>query len=234
MTAALQISGLTPLTTIDYPDHLACVVYTQGCPLRCAYCQNSHLIPFREEPGQLSWSRVVSFMEQRKGMLEAVVFSGGEPTLQPGLREAMLSAIELGYKVGLHTAGVSASSLSKIMGLTDWIGLDVKAPDDLYQTVTGRANQQIQNQRCLDLLLDSGTNFECRTTVDWRLMQPEDLLRLAEQLMTRGVRRYALQINHGGQCLDPNLCEPAVISTSEKVQLKAVLNTMFPRFEWRE
>lgn len=234
MTAALQISGLTPLTTIDYPDHLACVVYTQGCPLRCGYCQNPHLIPFVEGQGQLSWSHVMSFLEQRKGMLEAVVFSGGEPTLQPGLRTGILSAIELGYKVGLHTAGVSASSLAKLLGLVDWIGLDVKAPENLYQRVTGKPNQHIQNVRSLELLLDAGTAFECRTTVDWRLLQPEDLIRLAELLVVRGVTRYAVQMNHGGPCYDPTLREAVSIPGTEKVQLQATLNRLFPHFEWRE
>jgi len=234
MSAALQISGITPLTTIDYPDHLACVVYTQGCPLRCGYCQNSHLIPFRDGPGELSWPELLSFLTRRRGQLEAVVFSGGEPTLQPGLRDAMLNAIELGYKVGLHTAGVSASRLAELLGLLDWVGLDVKAPEHLYQQVTGRAHQAGQNQRCLQLLLDSGTAFECRTTVDWRLMQPDDLLLLARQLQIQGVRHYALQINHGGDCLDPGMRQPAMIDPLQKARLHKTLGAMFERFEWRE
>lgn len=234
MTAALQISGLTPLTTIDYPDHLACVLYTQGCPLRCGYCQNPHLIPFVEGQGNLSWSKVASFLTQRKGLLEAVVFSGGEPTLQPGLRTGILNVIELGYKVGLHTSGVSASSLAQLLGLVDWIGLDVKAPENLYQVVTGKPNQHIQNARSLELLLAAGTDFECRTTVDWRLLQPEDLIRLAEHLAARGVTQYALQINHGGPCYDPALRDAVSIPSAEKVQLKAELHRLFPRFEWRE
>ena len=234
MPAALQISGITPLTTIDYPDHLACVVYTQGCPLRCGYCQNPHLIPFETGDGAISWGQVLDFLQQRRGLLEAVVFSGGEPTLQPGLRGAMLNAIELGYKVGLHTAGVSASRLAELLGLLDWVGLDVKAPGHLYPQVTGRAHQAAQNRRCLALLLESGNPFECRTTVDWRLMQPDDLLLLAEQLQQQGVQHYAVQINHGGTCLDPKLRQPALIDPGQKALLRQKLDRLFPRFEWRE
>ncbi|WP_027859216.1 anaerobic ribonucleoside-triphosphate reductase activating protein [Marinobacterium jannaschii] len=234
MSTAPQISGITPLTTIDFPDHLACVVYTQGCPLRCGYCQNPHLIPFESGDGAISWGQVLDFLQQRRGLLEAVVFSGGEPTLQPGLRAAMLTAIELGYKVGLHSAGVSARHLAELLGLLDWVGLDVKAPDHLYPQVTGRTHQPGQNRRCLELLLESSTAFECRTTVDWRLLQPDDLLQLAQQLQQQGVQHYALQINHGGHCLDPRLRQPALIDPGQKALLKARLEGIFPHFEWRE
>ena len=233
MAAGLQVSGMTPLTTIDFPDHLACVLYTQGCPLRCGYCHNPELIPFQTDTEPLSWSDIDGFLKRRQGLLEAVVFSGGEPTLQPGLREAMLNVKQRGYKVGLHTAGVQPSRLKAVLSQLDWIGLDVKAPSHLYARVTGRHNQAFKNRQSLQLLLASGIAFECRTTVSWQLLQPEDVLLLARQLAAMGVTRYALQISHGNNCLDPRLQRPVSLATGQLTELRQALESLFTVFEWR-
>ena len=79
----LRIGGLTPLSTTDYPGQLAAAVFCQGCPWRCGYCHNPHLIPATVKQG-IDWVEVMRFLERRRGLLDAVVFSGGEPTLQPG------------------------------------------------------------------------------------------------------------------------------------------------------
>jgi pyruvate-formate lyase-activating enzyme len=84
----IQIGGMVPLTTIDYPDHLSCVLFCQGCAWRCHYCHNPELIaPVGSTP--VAWDEVLAFLHKRQGLLQAVVFSGGEATLQPGLPEAM-------------------------------------------------------------------------------------------------------------------------------------------------
>ena len=88
--ASLQVGGLVPLSTADYPDHLAAVVFCQGCPWRCPYCHNPHLLPRRSD-APIDWADVLAFLERRRGLLEAVVFSGGEPTLQPALADAIRS-----------------------------------------------------------------------------------------------------------------------------------------------
>ena len=85
---ALRVGGLTPLTTIDYPGELAAVVFCQGCPWRCRYCQNADLLPGRGR-NELPWERVMELLERRRGLLDAVVFSGGEPTLQAALADAV-------------------------------------------------------------------------------------------------------------------------------------------------
>lgn len=230
----LPVGGITPLTTIDFPDHLACVLYTQGCPLRCGYCQNPHLIPYRGASEAMAWPAVETWLESRRDFIEAVVFSGGEPTIHDDLREAMLRASKLGFKIGLHSAGVNANRLADLLGLVDWIGLDVKAGPDQYRLITGRSHLDIQNARCVDLLLASGTAFECRTTVNWHLFAPEQVLRLGEDLAGRGVRHYAIQLSHGQGCLDPGLAEPCRPEAEVLLQLRRDLEGLFPRFEWRE
>ncbi len=233
MVAGLQVSGMTPLTTIDFPDYLACVLYTQGCPLRCGYCHNPELIPFQTDTESISWSDIDDFLLRRQGLLEAVVFSGGEPTLQAGLPEAILKVKNRGYKVGLHSAGVQPARLKEVLNHLDWVGLDVKAPSHLYTRVTGRNNQAVKNRQSLQLLLASGISFECRTTVSWQQLQPEDILLLARQLAGMGVTRYALQISHGQNCLDPRLRGAISLATEQLANLRRELESLFSVFEWR-
>ncbi|GGO76531.1 class III (anaerobic) ribonucleoside-triphosphate reductase activating protein NrdG [Marinobacterium nitratireducens] len=230
----LPVGGITPLTTIDFPDHLACVLYTQGCPLRCGYCQNPHLIPHRAQPDSMSWSAFESWLVERRGFIEAVVFSGGEPTIHADLREAMRRVSTLGYKIGLHSAGVNANRLADLLGLVDWVGLDVKAGPDQYRLITGRPHLEAQNARCVDLLLESGIAFECRTTVNWHLFTPGQVLRLGEALAGRGIPHYAIQLSHGNGCLDPALAEPRRPEPEVLLQLRRDLERLFPRLEWRE
>lgn len=94
---SLHIGGLQAMTTLDYPDHLACVLFCQGCAWRCRYCHNPELIAPRSD-SELDWQQVRQFLRRRQGLLQAVVFSGGEATLQPGLAAAMGEVRELGFK----------------------------------------------------------------------------------------------------------------------------------------
>ena len=123
----LRVGGFTPLSTTDYPNYLSAVVFCQGCPWRCGYCHNPHLLP-AHAPGEIAWSDVLSFLRRRWGLLDAVVFSGGEPLAQAGLGDAMRTIRRMGFRVGLHTAGTYPSRLAQVLSLVDWIGFDIKAP----------------------------------------------------------------------------------------------------------
>ena len=101
----LQVGGITPFTTIDFPGRLAAVIFCQGCPWRCQYCHNRHLLPAGEN-GKYPWEEVLRWLETRRGLLEGVVFSGGEPLLQRQLPEAVEQLHRDGFEVALHTAGV--------------------------------------------------------------------------------------------------------------------------------
>ena len=105
----LAVAGLTPLSTCDWPGQLVATVFLQGCPLACTYCHNPLLIDPRA-PGTVPWADVADLLERRRGLLDGVVFSGGEPTRQHALRAAMLEVRSLGYRVGLHTAGTYPSA----------------------------------------------------------------------------------------------------------------------------
>ncbi len=101
----IRIGGMTPLTSIDFPGQLAAVLYLQGCPWRCGYCHNPGLIPARGE-SHVEWRQVVAFLHRRRGLLDGVVFSGGEPTSQTGLPDAIAQVAGLDYRIGLHTGGM--------------------------------------------------------------------------------------------------------------------------------
>ena len=126
MPASLRVGGLTRFTSIDYPGKLSAVVFVQGCPWRCGYCHNPQL-QSRDEAAGPSWSEVMAWLPRRVGLIDAVVFSGGEPTLDPALGAAMDEVRALGLAVGLHSAGIYPRRLRELLPRLDWIGLDVKA-----------------------------------------------------------------------------------------------------------
>lgn len=226
--SALRIGGLTPLSLTDYPGQLAAVVFCQGCAWRCGYCHNPHLLPPRPVAG-FEWGDVVRFLERRVGLLDAVVFSGGEPTRQPGLAAAAAQARALGFRVGLHTAGIHPRRLEAVLPLLDWVGLDVKAPFHGYAAVTGVAGSGAPALASLKLVLASGVDHEVRTTVHPALLPPAELLELARTLAAMGVRRFVVQ-DARGRGPDGRLPPPAHSSHAAQ---RDRLAGLFPEFEIR-
>lgn len=177
MTASSQelpIAGLTPFTTIDYPGSLAAVIFCQGCPWRCPYCHNAQLRPFTE--GKMPWTSVLEFLGKRKGWIEAVVFSGGEPTAHSSLLHSIQEVRKMGYKIGLHTAGTFPDRLCEVLPFVDWVGLDIKAPfGPLYDKLTGaKASAHLAFESLLHLL-SSRKPHQLRTTFDPGILTSEDI-----------------------------------------------------------
>lgn len=197
---ALAAGGLTPLTTTDFPGCLAAVVFCQGCPWRCGYCHNPHLIP-RQGENALPWENVVAFLERRRGLLDAVVFSGGEPTLQAGLGEAMAVVKGMGFRIGLHTAGMYPERLQKLLPWLDWVGFDVKAPFSDYRRINNSGGGEAARES-IRLLLDAGVEMEFRTTCHAHLLGEKDLLLMAGELAALGVSKWILQPFRPQGCTD--------------------------------
>jgi pyruvate formate lyase activating enzyme len=158
----LRVGGLTRLSATDYPDKLAAVVFCQGCAWRCGYCHNPELQP-RGGSKEIAWPDVVAFLGRRRGLLDAVVFSGGEPTLQSGLAAAMREVKALGFLVGLHTAGIVPRRLAEVLPLVDWVAMDVKARFDDHERVTGVRGSAGRAKQSRDLILMSGVACELHT-----------------------------------------------------------------------
>lgn len=190
--AELRVGGLTPLTTIDFPGRLAAVVFCQGCPWRCVYCHNPHLIP-ADTPPERSWEAVRVFLARRRGLLDGVVFSGGEPTLQSALPEAMREVRDMGFQVALHTAGMYPERLAAVLPMLDWVGLDIKAPAHLHDAIVGAPGGHARVLASLDLILASGVAHQCRTTWSPELYDAETLAAMTAGLADRGVRHWTRQ-----------------------------------------
>ena len=158
----LRVGGLTRLSTIDYPGKLAAVVYCQGCAWRCGYCHNPHLMAKAGEQ-EIAWPSVLEFLEKRRRLLDAVVFSGGEPTLQRSLEEAMQAVKAMGFLIGLHTAGIVPRNLERVLPLVDWVGMDLKAPWESHSQVTGRAGSGRRARESMERIIASGVACEFHT-----------------------------------------------------------------------
>ena len=200
------------------------MVFLQGCPWRCAYCHNPHLIA-PDAPTTQYWPDVLDWLLRRRGLLDAVVFSGGEPTLQAGLADAMRAVRALGFKVGLHTAGAYPKQLRTVLSLCDWVGLDIKAPFAGYDAITGVPGSAQRVRDSLAALVASGVAHECRTTVHQSLHRLRDLLDLSDELLMAGAECYVLQPFRAAGCRDSALIEADdQVSTAALLQRTANLS----------
>jgi pyruvate formate lyase activating enzyme len=200
----LHIGGFTPLSSTDWPGMLSAVVFCQGCSWRCRYCHNPELIPSQGEH-EIPWWAIIDFLQRRRSLLDAVVFSGGEPTLQASLPDAMREVRELGFKIGLHTAGIYPQRLKEVLPLVDWVGLDAKAPFADYACITGVPGSGERARASLDLVLQSGVEHEIRTTVHPALLSDEDVSTITRDLAGRGINRHVIQPFRSQGCEDPDL-----------------------------
>ena len=188
----LRIGGFVPFTAIDYPDHLAAVIFCQGCPWQCSYCHNRHLLPARGA-AEIAWAELVPLLERRRGLLDAIVFSGGEPTAQAALGPAMRFCRDIGFKIGLHTAGSYPRRLAEVLPLVDWVGMDIKAAFDDYEHITRTPGSGRAARASAALIIASGVAHQFRTTVDQRLFARADVARISSQLALMGATNHVLQ-----------------------------------------
>ena len=218
----LRIGGLTRWTSIDFPGRLAAVVFLQGCPWRCSYCHNPELLDPAQD-ARVPWTEVRSFLAARRGLLDGVVFSGGEPTLQAGLSDALAEVRAMGFQTALHTGGMYPERIAALLPLLDWIGLDIKGPWERIDGITASRGSAARVQASLAHVLASGVDYECRTTWDSALFDLGELTRLAADLAQRGVRRWALQ-----------RCRPVQAGAPPSAAELRKLGTRFEHFEWRD
>jgi pyruvate formate lyase activating enzyme len=141
----------------------------------------------------ISWTSILDFLVNRRGLLDAVVFSGGEPTLQPAILDAVKDARKLGFRVGLHTAGMNPECFAQLLPLLDWIGFDVKASFADYVRITGVERSGEKALASLRSLLACHILYEVRTTWHPTLLSPDNMCKLQEELLDLGVTHYAVQ-----------------------------------------
>ena len=245
----MRIAGYEPLTLIDYPDHLATVVFTPGCALRCPYCHNPELIspqiPTSRDAGQASQNFVAGqaasdpnyftqnrereffdFLKQRTGILDGVVITGGEPTLHSDLLDFIQKVKGMGFLVKLDTNGIFPDIVQKILEtkLVDYWAMDIKHTPEKYPTASGISTIPIERfAQSVKLLMASGVPYEFRTTVVPSIHEPEDFIAIGEWI--RGAQNYYLQAFRPTKIADPALI--ARIGT-QTLDLHAIRQSLLP------
>ena len=217
-----MISGLQKMTLLDFPGKVACTVFLQGCNYRCPFCHNSELLPGTGEP-VMTEEEFLAFLEKRKGLLDGVAVSGGEPTLYNGL-EALLKKIkDLGYGVKLDTNGSRPQVLKTLVekGLVDYVAMDVKNGPDAYGVTVGLEKLKLDaTEESLRFLIDGAVDYELRTTLVEPLHTPESIEQMGQWLASlvpgKKPRRLFLQsFVDRDTVLFSGLCAPAADTVSQ-------------------
>lgn len=162
----MLIAGYVPCSLSDYPRLIAAVVFTQGCNWRCPWCHNKGLIPLQVREGALAVGDVLDRIEERKGRLDGVVITGGEPTLQEGLADFIRSVKSFGFRVKLDTNGSNPEIVAALLAehLLDFVAMDIKAPWEGYARASGLAVDVSKLQSTVQLLRGAGVAHQLRTT----------------------------------------------------------------------
>lgn len=195
----MKIAGLEKNSLVDYPEKIAAVVFTPGCNLNCYYCHNRAIIEGQETQNLIPVADVFRFLEKRKGLLDGVVISGGEPTLQKDLKAFMSILKSLGYCVKLDTNGSNPQKVRDLIehNLVDYVAMDIKGPLRKYGEICGKGSffQGYDDfldsiQESIKLLLSAKVAYEFRTTFVPELTA-DDIIEVADAI--RGARLYVLQ-----------------------------------------
>lgn len=189
----MQIAGYQPLSLIDYPGKICSVVFTQGCPFKCPFCHNPELIPHAE--GAIHEDDIFEHLDTHNRMLDGVCVTGGEPTIQAGLKDFLAQLKKRGLNVKLDTNGIHPHLVQEILNaqLVDFIAMDIKHTWEHYDDVTrtGSTGVTLNCKKTFELLSQCGIAHEFRTTVSPALHSAEHLIAMASQLSLN--ETYALQ-----------------------------------------
>ncbi len=205
----MRIGGWVKFSLIDYPGEMAAVIFTQGCNYRCAYCHNADLVLPEQYTQCIPEAEVLGFLKERQGKLNALVVSGGEPTLQPGLLPFLQKVKALGYFVKLDTNGSRPKVLKALLAaeLVDYIAMDIKAPVSKYDFVTGISTNVVAVKESIDLISRSEKPHVFRTTVVRSMLSFNDI-RDISRMVPEGSRFILQEFVPRGSTLDPEYANP--------------------------
>jgi pyruvate formate lyase activating enzyme len=189
----MQINGFQKLTLLDFPGKVACIVFTPGCNFRCPFCHNASLVTHIDGE-RIEEEETLSYLKKRQGLLDGVVVTGGEPTLQGDLADFLGKVKALGYAVKLDTNGTSPEKLKILVekGLVDYVAMDIKNTAAKYPVTAGCGSAVLGKvEESIDFLLADTVDYEFRTTVTAELHTPQDIGDIAKRI--KGAKRYFLQ-----------------------------------------
>lgn len=220
----MKVTGIQKLTLLDYPGVVACTVFTAGCNFRCPFCHNAMLVlPEQIDDECLTDDEVFGFLKKRRGVLDGVAVTGGEPLLHADMPEFLARVKELGYKIKLDTNGSNPELLSEIIKnkLVDRVAMDIKnAPEEYARTIGLESFDIAPVERSKEMLLSGETDYEFRTTVVKGIHTKESLIGAAKWI--EGAKEYYLQ-----QFKDSgNLILPDGLSAYDEKQMHALADAV--------
>ncbi len=229
----MLIKGLQKLTLLDFPDKMACTVFTFGCNFRCPFCHNASLVlADRATEDTMPEEEFFSFLARRKGMLEGVCVTGGEPTLQPDLPAFLGRIKDMGYSLKLDTNGYRPAVLKALVeeGLVDYVAMDVKNSLPRYGETVGIRNfDTAPIEESLDYLMEGRVAFEFRTTLVRGLHTVEDIRTMGSRVA--GQERFFLQtFKDSGDLIADGL---SAFTSAETAEMLAALRTYVPNAQTR-
>lgn len=228
------IAGLQKLTLLDYPGKIASIVFTQGCNFACGYCHNPEMIPvINDQKPEYQQKNVLDFLRSRRGLIDGVVITGGEPTLQPDLLEFLEEVRKLDFLIKLDTNGSRPGILRQIMkrGLADYFAMDVKATQEKYRDlVKNDVAEKILES--IELIRDSGVDYEFRSTILPHCHGEEDIHAMG--MMVRGCKRWYLQSFRTVKTLQRSFQQHKSFTSDELQHLQAIAKRYAQSVEVRQ
>ena len=226
----VKIFGLQKLSLLDFPGKTACTVFTGGCNWRCPFCHNAALVTELNTVETLDEDEFFAFLKKRKGILEGVCITGGEPLMQPDIVEFIKDIRALGYPVKLDTNGSFPEKLKEVvnLGLVDYVAMDIKNSPESYEKTVGINNLDLTAVReSAAFLMSDAVDYEFRTTVVKEFHCAEDFESIAQWI--QGAKRYYLQsFTDSGDIIGDNL------SAHTKDELKRFKDILTPYIEYVE
>lgn len=210
----MNIGGLQRISLIDYPGQICAVVFTQGCNFRCPYCHNPELVDPAQYGSLLSDEDVFAFLDKRRGKLDAVTVTGGEPTLQPDLGRFLRRTKRMGYLNKIDTNGSDPDVLEKLIQghLVDYLAMDIKGPFKKYERITNVKINVTKIKRSIELIAASDIEHEFRTTIVRSQLDQQDLVAI-RKTVKQGL--YVLQTFIPSKSLNPDFMAESSYSLEE-------------------
>ena len=226
----MKIGGLQKVTLVDYPGKVACTVFLSGCNFKCPFCYSRELVLpeyIENQPG-LSQKDFFSFLKEKKGLVDACVMCGGEPTINPDIKEFIKKIKDLGFLVKLDTNGYLPEKLRELIDekLVDYIAMDIKAPLEDYSKATGINVDVSQIKKSIELIKNSGIDYEFRTTIVPTIHTKESIIKMAKEIGP--AKRYFLQAFHGEkETINPELSKLKPFPEEELKEIVKEINNLF-------
>lgn len=201
----MHIVGFDKLSLLNYPGKVACTIFTAGCNFRCPFCHNASIVEKDNE--EFSEEEIFSYLKKRKGIIDAVCITGGEPLLQTDIIEFIIKLKSFGLAIKLDTNGYLPEILQQIIDqkLVDYIAMDIKNSDDKYSKTNGTPCFDINRiNKSIELIENSGIEYEFRTTLVAEYHEESDIKKICQKLV--GAKRYFLQnFEDSGDIIEQNL-----------------------------